>query len=225
MYALFIHGIGSQTADYAKDAIKYLGKGLGKQPLYTRSVLFTHVLDLQSTKFLADVKTKGSEGNLTQRFVISTIADALQYSNNPKTRGRILEALDNEFVKLRAPDEAVIFAHSLGALVALDWLRTRIKVKNVRLVTLGANIGLFEMGKPVDVPPQLKKPGRWYNLFDKDDLLGYAVGIRPETAAHVKDMKVSVGGFLIGRTGLAHIKYWEDEELWKNTIPRILQKK
>ncbi len=227
VYALFLHGIGTQTETFARKSHQYLDQGLKRYGArcYGRSVHYAPLLDKAGDKLLAAVKAAGSRGNLTQQLSIMVIADALQYARNPKAQQEIHYLLDYEYTRLRAADEVTIFGHSLGCLVALDWIRSRDAVRRVRFVTMGCNLGLFDLGTGIEVPYQIEQPGDWLNLFDPSDGIGFPlnVGIWPELC-HVRDVKVQVGGLITGNTGLAHMQYFDDEDLWRTTIPALLSK-
>lgn len=224
-YALFVHGIGTQDSHFADYAQKTLSAALSPRggALYGRSVHYAPLFAMAADRFLKDVVARGSEGNATQKLTVNTLADAIQYAMNPALRGKIQGVLDYEFLRLRAPDEVIIFAHSLGCLAVVDWLRSRTGVKKARLITMGCNVGLFCLGMPWTAPPQVDTKGRWTNLWDEDDMLGFPVALpdRPEFA-HVDDVEVSVGVLRGGGTGLAHIKYFTDHNLWSRTIPDLL---
>jgi Serine hydrolase len=227
VYAIFVHGIGTQASDFADLAKLELDRGLRPlgSRLYARSAHYAPLLDAAGEVYLREVKAAGSRGNLTQQLSILTLADALQYGRNSPVRDQVHYLLDYEVVRLRAPETLTIFAHSLGCLVVLDWLRSRTAVRNVKLVTMGCNLGLFELGKTVDVPVQVEQPGDWLNLFDPSDGLGFALNTpsHPEFC-HVKDVKVQVGGLVTGNTGLAHMQYLSDRKLWRREIPELLSK-
>jgi hypothetical protein len=223
-YALFVHGIGTQNSHFADFAQKTLSAALSEHggALYGRSVHYAPLFAMAADKFLREVERAGTDVHATHKLTVNTLADAIQYAMNPTIRTKIQGVLDYEFLSLRAPDEVTIFAHSLGCLAVVDWLRTRTGIKKVRFVTMGCNIGLFSLGMPWVSPPQVGAKGRWTNLWDEDDMLGFPVALEdhPEFA-HVEDIEVSVGRVL-GGTGLAHIMYLEDKHLWSRTIPDLL---
>ncbi len=227
VYALFLHGIGTQGSDFCDEARLHLDQGLKRYGArsYARPVHYAPLLDKASARFLAAVKKAGSKGNIIQTLSSMVISDALQYDRNEKVRQEIQYLIDYEYTRLRPADTLTIFAHSLGCLVTLDWLRSRTGVKNVRLVTMGCNLGLFDLGRTMDVPIQVEQPGDWLNLFDPSDGIGYPlnIGEHPELC-HVRDHKVEVGGLIAGSTGLAHMAYFGDEDLWRKTIPALLSK-
>lgn len=215
MHALFIHGVGEQAHDFAADAIKNLRKAVS--PLYAASVHWAPLADRHSHDFLTKVERKGSRGNLTQKLVIGTLSDALAYLNNPRLREEIHYLIDLEYSKLRVND-ATIFAHSLGGLIFLDYLRSRPGAQIGKLVTFGCNVGLFHMGMKFHCPRQVSKPGGWINLWDSADCLGFPLSVSKDMA-HVKDVEVSVGSWLTGWTGLAHTAYFGDRRFWRETVP------
>lgn len=219
--ACFIHGVGQQGDDFADDARRWLRESLEEKrhTLFSTHVHWAPLADRHQERFLAAAEAKGSKGNPTQRLVVGTLADALMYTTNPRLRDQIYLSLDNQLFLLGG--RGTIFAHSLGGLIVTDYLRTRPHVKNVRLVTMGCNIGLFNLGKKFEPVPQLEAPGSWINVFSPRDMLGFPLGIDPNLA-HVRDVKVSVGGWFKGWTGLAHVRYWSDADLWKKTLPSLL---
>jgi serine hydrolase len=221
-YALFTHGIGTQNAGWSKYAQRKLAAACDQRNsiLYAKEVYYAPLFSMQATEFLNATKEHGSKGSMSQRLSIETLADALQWATNPQLRERICHLVDYEYLQLRAPSEVVLFAHSLGCLVMLEWLRTRQAVKNVTLVTMGFNGGIFNLGGPMQVPAQVSKPGKWLNLFDKHDALGWPAHATPGLE-HVVDCEVQVGG-IMGATGLAHTCYLEDSDLWSQVVPTLL---
>ncbi len=176
---------------------------------------------MAANRFLEDTKSHGSSGGASQKLSIKTLADALQFQGNAELRKKICHVVDYEYLQLRAPEEVVIFAHSLGNMIALEWLRTRTAVKKVTLVSMACNVGIFTLGQPLDIPSQLKEPGKWLNVWDKDDALGWPMAVVPEAKPYVIDVQTNIGGFL-SWTGLVHTHYWEDKTLWRDTIANLL---
>lgn len=218
VHALVLHGVGTQKAGYSDLAVKRLAAALSQrgQVLYAHEVLWSPVLDRYEEEMLRAVEGRGSSGRPAQRLVVETLADALCYQNR---REEILELVDHAFASLRA-SSAVIFAHSLGGLIATDWLRSRAGAKVDHLFTFGCNLQLFHLGSAGrwDCPRQVGTVGQWTNLFDPEDMLGYPLGA---WLPHVLDVRVEVGG-LLGGTGLSHIEYFTDKQFWGETIPNLL---
>jgi hypothetical protein len=223
MWVLYIHGIGDPEKGYSKQAERIMSASLSKRgwAMYAREVLYGPLFDMAADKFLADTEAHGSKGNMSQKLSIKTLADALQFQSNSKLREQICHVVDYEFLKLRAPDEVVIIAHSLGNMVALEWLRTRQAVKKATLVSLACNVGIFTMGQSLDVPSQLRRPGSWINVFSDSDALGWPMRVIPEARDYVIDVRTEVDGFL-SWTGLAHVGYWESKALHRDTLPNLL---
>lgn len=218
MHALFIHGVGEQAHDFAADSIKHLRKAVS--PLYAASVHWAPLADRHEHEFMRKIERKGSKGNMLQRLTIGTLTDALAYQSNQRLREEIHYLIDLEYSKLRVND-ATIFCHSLGGLIFLDYLRSRPGAQIGKLVTFGCNVGLFHMGMRFECPRQVSKPGSWLNLFDREDMLGYPLAVSRDMA-HVKDVEVSVGGWLTGWTGLSHVAYFGDRTFWRETVPSHL---
>jgi len=219
--SLFIHGVGEQTSDFADDARRNLRVACNARgkALFATQVHWAKLADKYETRFLADAALRGSNANMTQKLVVSTLADALMYTTSTTLRPACFRALDQQFDLVG--NRGTIFAHSLGGLIATDWLRERPGIRDVRLVTLGCNIGLFNLDRTFVPVPQLLVPGRWINVFSPRDMLGFPLGIDP-TLRHVQDVAVGVGGWFRGWTGLAHTQYWNDDDLWSKTLPKLL---
>jgi pimeloyl-ACP methyl ester carboxylesterase len=219
--ALFVHGVGEQAPDFADEAIENLrgacrARGLSIHP---EILHWAPLADRPEQAFLARAESLGSKANMTQRLVVGTLADALMYCTSPKLKEQIFAMLDERWWMLGS--EGTIFAHSLGGLIVTDWLRQRPDITNVRLVTLGCNIGLFNLGCSFKRVPALERPGRWLNVFSPRDFLGFALATDP-ALRHVSDRAVGVGGWFTGWTGLAHVRYWGDSKIWKKTLPEML---
>lgn len=216
--AIFIHGVGTQERGYSSSAQLWLARALaarGRQ-LYAREVLWSPILDRYENEMMREIRARGSAVRPAQRLVVGTLADALCYGNR---REEILELVDRAFASLRS-SSCYVFAHSLGGVIATDWLRTRAGAKIDRLITFGCNLQLFSLGakEAWKCPPQVSARGKWVSAFDEDDMLGYPLaGWQP----HVIDVEVSVGG-LLGGTGLAHTAYFTDEGFWRETVPQLL---
>jgi pimeloyl-ACP methyl ester carboxylesterase len=217
VHAIFIHGVGTQKAGYSDFAQKQLSAGLPRGTfLNAQEVLWAPVLDKLETTMLKSVKKNGSRNKLLQRVVVETLADALCYSNSS---GPIFDLIDAAYARTRA-DTVHIFGHSLGALLAVEWLRTRERTDPRKLVTFGCNLQLFHLGDDAwRAPPQVSVPNKWVNCFDDADMLGWPLrGWLP----HVKDVEVNVGSWWQRWNGLAHTGYFTDKTFWRSTIPTLL---
>ncbi len=223
IFSLWIHGIGSAERGYSYWAQRKFAAACDKRNAisYAKEVHYAPLFAMQADKFLAATQEHGYKATASQRLSINTLADALQWQSDAKLRERVCNVVDYEYLQLRAPGEVVLFAHSLGCLVMLEWLRTRQGVKKVTLITMGFNGGIFNLGGPMAVPAQVSQPGSWLNLYDPHDALGWPAHATAGLE-HVIDCKVEVGGFITGNTGLAHVMYWETAHLWQDTIPYLL---
>lgn len=218
---IFVHGVGKQKSDFAHDARRYLRSALKSRgiEMYARSVHWAPILDDGEKKMLESVGKLGSSNRMSQRLVVETLADALCYQHKQETIQYLVDYELSQFNN--QADEVVVFAHSLGVLLMSDYLRNRPKVKIQKFVSFGTNLQLFNIGRESAFvcPEQLKGVGRWTNYWDEDDMLGWPVsGWLP----HVKDTEVSVGPWWSGWTGLSHIGYFEDKDLWSKKIPNDL---
>jgi pimeloyl-ACP methyl ester carboxylesterase len=223
--AIFVHGVGEQTHDFASAARKQLSGALAVKGVKLRaaSVHWAPLADQLEHNFLRNAQLRGSTGNLTQRLVVGTLADAIAYQASERLREQIAYLIDYEYTRLRVP-EVHVFAHSLGGLISLDWLRTRNNVRPAHLWTLGCNVGLFNLGRQFDCPLSVAGAGRWSNLFYPSDLLGFPLQAQPGFG-HVQDVAIRSAGFWRMSTivpGLRHLDYWSDSRLWGDTLPGLM---
>lgn len=224
--AMFVHGVGEQSPDFADDARRVLREGLERRgvPSWFRSVHWAPEADSAEHTYRAAVHRAGSTIGPAQRLAIGTLADALYYQGDEGLRERVWSRMDREFVTLSGPErrtDVVVFAHSLGCLITVDWLRNRPGVRVRALVTFGANLGLFSLGRPLDVPAQLRAgamPQGWTNVYYPRDVLGFPLAVDPGLR-HVRDVRLRPPT-LLARTGLAHVEYWDDRRLWGELVPR-----
>lgn len=214
VHGIFIHGVGTQEAGYSNKAQKLLAASLSKQgaDFYGQEVLWAPVLDDVEGKMLGEVGRRGSSNRPLQHLVVETLADALCYRNKQEP---IFDLIDSAFIRTRA-DEVHIFAHSLGVLLSVEWMRSRQLAKVERLHSFGCNLQLFHLGGPFVVPQQIDRKSAWVNYFDGQDMLGWPVS---GWVPGVKDTKVNVGAWWQRWNGLAHIGYFEDTKFWRDIVP------
>lgn len=220
LHALFVHGIGEQGPDFAADSAAIFRGGLAKKgvDLYHASVHWAPLADRLESDFFLVAQARGTAGRPMQRLSTMTLADALTYQANGALRERIYGLVDYQLARLRGR-HVVAFAHSLGGLIMTDYLRARPNVRNVSLVTMGCNVGLFYLGRRFLDVPQLRD-NVWINAFDRHDALGFPV-VKPELD-YVVNYAVNVGSWWARWNGLAHLGYWGDKKLWKKTMPFLL---
>lgn len=139
----------------------------------------------------------------------------------------ILRAVHREFQRLRADraNPTVVIAHSLGSLIAFDYLfgfrkyRLPHRKSVEALITLGSPLPLFTaaMGyveSGLRLPPRVR---RWLNVLDPDD--GAARYCRPHfKRLPVEDIELNCGWSPIG----AHLGYWKSQALAELIAKRLL---
>lgn len=90
--------------------------------------------------------------------------------------------------------------------------------------TLGCNIPIFVAGhKKIEAIKPPMEEFKWYNLYDKDDVLGWPLkSLSPSYEELVEDIQINVGRGLLSKlfkswNPLSHGQYWQD----KNVIGHI----
>lgn len=218
--AIFIHGVGSEPADFAKQSAQWIATAM--PGLTAGYVHWAPICDALENDFWAKAKASGSAGNAIQKIAIFDAMDALYWVNSPRIREQVFALCDQAYAKVFGSPtrEVVIFGHSLGTAIALEWLQSRQHVGPVKLVTMATNALLVRAGyDDFYIPSQLLTGGRWWALYDEDDGLGW--GVQRWLGNVVQDVPVRLDG-LASATGLAHVHYWGTRSLWEHVIPGLL---
>ncbi len=178
-----------------------------------------------------------------RRFLLFYLSDVATYQYRPAAPESAYLAVHGEIraalARLREEHGAgepggpplVAVAHSLGAAVLSDYLWDAQRGKGLYagkkaapwermaglrlLVTTGCNIPLFVAGleriEAIDPPG----PGfAWWNLYDRDDPLGWP--LRPLSTGFANAYDRVVTGDVeidVGLTPLGHSKYWQDRDV------------
>ena len=107
------------------------------------------------------------------------------------------------------------------------------------MITFGCNIPVFVFAYPAEdvtpfnypgtaLDPKLQFKTWWYNLYDRDDVLGFPLkDIGPKYAAlsdakGLRDVSVNAGGLLTSWNPASHNAYWKDEDVYK-PVGRFIQ--
>jgi pimeloyl-ACP methyl ester carboxylesterase len=222
VHTLFVHGVGFETpASFAAGAAKRLTGTLTSRLVgsYHQAVHWGPVLDGPQRAMLVRVKKAGSKANLGQRIASGVAADALSYQQYPNELNAVF---DLAYARLRAPDEVVIVAHSLGCVLTADWLRARPSVKVRKFITIGNNMEEFMQGRTASFacPHQLAAKGVWQNVFYPTDGLGYPISDWAPAMDHVESVPFWALSTFI--PFLSHVDYWHDKSLFAETVPNLL---
>ncbi len=103
-------------------------------------------------------------------------------------------------------------------------------------ISLGSPLALwslryFDFNKPIQVPSKqfrISYPnahGGWWNIFDKDDVLGYPLKSlnKAYEQAVVEDLEFNTGNLLTSWTPLSHFQYVKDGNTVRFIVDRLLE--
>ncbi len=140
------------------------------------------------------------------------------------------------------PDETplVILAHSYGGVMMSHYIKEMQSAHSglsnfetmktlAGYITFGNPMGLYSLdsvssilGEPVSIvgdelPTDLKKRARWYNFYDKDDIIAYPLkGLSEKFDACVNaDFEINVGSAATSWNPVCHSGYWEDKDFYR----------
>ncbi|MBU1087155.1 MAG: hypothetical protein KKD05_06505 [Candidatus Omnitrophica bacterium] len=237
---IFIHGINYQTTGYSnwlfQNILCEYGKSLKKKGIAQEEIEQKKAQFIQKEIIWADVTT-----DLTNRYLnleyelfgkkkgfwnwaskkIDPLALQIMYyikDKGDKASGEmgILWKVDQAFhSSTQEANDTIIIAHSLGSVIAFDYLfgfRKYFldpKINVLSFITLGSPIPIFisAMGhveSDLELPANIKS---WYNLYDNED--GIARRCKPFfPKIDVQEVSVRTGFFPIS----AHVKYWQNKQ-------------
>jgi hypothetical protein len=183
---LIIHGMGSQTTDFADPMIKELRERiqkLNKEPddVTFRSIYWADILESQQLKYLRDAEKKGNiDFKSLRRFILTAFGDASAYrkveSDVTTTYEEIHARVAREVEAMykndlgSKPKPLVVLAHSLGGHIMSNYIWDMQKLKNSELspfermnyvtgiFTFGCNIPFFTFAYKKIVPIKFPHP-------------------------------------------------------------------
>lgn len=119
---------------------------------------------------------------VAQRALIGDLKQVTAFLNNPGMKERVLERTSRELT----PDTKVIIGHSLGSVVAYEFLARFAPPQVKLLVTVGSPLGIpnlvFDKLTPAPVNGTGAWPGTvkgWVNIADSDDVVALRKQLAP----------------------------------------------
>jgi len=133
----------------------------------------------------------------------------------------------------------VVLAHSYGGVIMSHYIKQMQQSDQGRshfesmktlagYITFGNPMALYSLkldnslGLPIQVAgealePDLKKRAKWYNFYDKDDIIAYPLkGVSDEFEQCVsEDLEINVGGATTSWNPACHTGYWEDKDFYR----------
>ena len=237
---IFIHGVSSQTTGYSNrfynNIIKSYKSTLVKKrkskqearakarELIQKEILWADVTTNLTNRYMFlqyKLKKKPGKWNFFLKSIDPLVIQILHYVKDKryKTSGmNILKKVDNAFKTICSDksDKVIVIAHSLGSVVAFDYIfgfrkyKIRPKINVEALITLGCPVPLFTsaMGhveSKITLPKNVK---RWINILDPDDGVGRFC--KPFFKnVKVQDITINTGFGPLG----SHSKYWKSRKV------------
>ena len=134
----------------------------------------------------------------------------------------------------------IVIAHSLGAAIMSNYIwDIQKKIADTTgmtdfekmdtlsgMITFGCNLPLYTFAyDPVEaikfpsdnLPDDFKQKAKWYNYFDRDDILGYPLKAISLSYNNVvsEDIEINVGNIFSSWNPMSHTKYWTDNDFTK----------
>jgi hypothetical protein len=235
MNIVFIHGIADQENGYSRELFFRIVKGCPDKQLKHNEFYWAHF----TTNLISDYEQyqhrkagrRGIKGffgrggkytHLIQK-VDPLAIQVMHYIYNKENKGAtILKKIQNQFTDLEGP--TVVLAHSLGSVIAYDYLfefkgmQINPKITIEAFITFGSPIPLFisAMGYPHGGLRMSHKVKKWVNIIDPDDVI--ARYCQPHfTHLDVEDRRINIGFTPLG----THGKYWKHKKMAKEVCSII----
>lgn len=231
------------TEEYVKGAEGRLEDDLLFHEIYWGDLIKD---ELAAFREKANYKSDLAYQNLRQ-ITVDTQALALTYRPGnalyESINNRIKDSL-RKFASHRRIDKdqtpLVVLAHSYGGVMMSHYIKemqeNATELSNFEsmktlagYVTFGNPMGIFslssansELGLPCNIVgsalnDDLKKRARWYNFYDKDDIIAYPLkGLSDQFNQFVhSDFEINVGSAATSWNPACHTGYWEDKDFYR----------
>lgn len=188
------------------------------------SFIFKHGAFWALMVFPLFVQGKKLLDRLRSDFAAEFVSDIIAYGDKDSATA-IHQRVYDEINKHAAPmqkEPLTFIAHSLGTVITSNFIYDQQKRQNevhpaftlCNFFTMGSPLALFSLRSGPEIfknPIHLEDPlGRWINLFDDDDLVGYPLKNLNDAYNSVvhKDLQMEVG-----LLGISHVQYWTDKNV------------
>ena len=226
---LVIHGIGTQREDFAKAFVEDMLLRVhraGVEPVpFFEPAFWADVFDTTEAKIWNTVGTGLNFKEIRENLILGA-GDAIAYQ--ARWRDAVQARIRQAAAKIAHCDQITIVAHSLGTVIASDFIYDEQK-KKPGSVGIGDRIQNFvTFGSPIplwwlvwgDLDNPVRPKGKWLNFYDKDDVIGFPLAnlpaYRPLAAEGVlEDRAINVGTMLTSWNPFSHNGYWKDEDFLK----------
>lgn len=237
---LFVHGVGSQGADFAESAKRSILREFEREAktrdhdgdpsdlISFRPCWWAPITGARQAEYWSKcLDGKLVDDDLWHRFFLNFAGDLISYYQSKGGDERCdgvysrIHALMMETYKLLRADVGEdglisIAAHSLGTIIALDFMKYFTKLGDVSNVFLmGSPKGVANTGYRDGGAPGFKlNGGRFINFIDSSDMVAWPLGASNEAWRRaVTDYPVNVGGVLSFWNIGSHTGYQEDSDV------------
>lgn len=210
-----IHGIGEQTGDFANTFYSKFSKQVNFETYHLP--LDWGELISEEEHILLD-RFKNLHWKRLRRWFIDYAGDAIAYRPGSALHQMIHDKLHATLNRING--QYIIVAHSLGTVIASDFLwdlsQTEPETLNRLgcLITLGSPLAIWGLqypngGEPVNVP-------KWLNVYSPEDIIGYPLkhqNEKYEALIGLEDIPFRAGGLLTRWNPASHAEYLYDSKL------------
>lgn len=210
MKVISVHGVGEANTNFACDFHTRVQRLIPDADVSYDNIVWSDATSGIVSKYSYLSEKRPFFWGLITKYVDPLAVQILHYMKNKKDVNNIISDFDRDFRRALGKErDVVVVAHSLGSVIAFDYLFGFADKKppeglRVSLVTIGSPLPIFWAGmEHFKVPKLPKHITRWTNIYSKRDPIGAPV---MPYGADAWDVEVKTH-FLPIR---AHVGYWKN---------------
>lgn len=215
---VIIHGIGEHDNGWSKPFQELLLEHIEPKDINFVEICYSQLVDRGIKEYTMNEDNCKDLGYDSMRKLFNlTMFDAISYSY---FRSQIFELIDRKVS--RTAKNITVIAHSLGGIVAYDWLyhsqQNKLNNRNI--------VNFFTLGSPLPLKMISRKHvlnvGYWMNIVGEDDIIGKIIKGTPADMKQVnRDYICPIGSMFQRRTPFCHTAYFEDGNVIKPIAKKL----
>lgn len=244
---LVLHGIGADEVGFHKEFNAFkerVNKKIENLEVHWQSVFWAKEINEIEDDYFDELSRYNLNYQKLRKFMVEAVADEAAYRKGSSEDNSIYdlvqkyvyEGVKNLYKTMGCEGELLIVSYSMGTTIISDYIwdvqKGKISfpiendfegMKKIKyLFTMGSTLPLFLFSLNGITPIVIEKD-KWINIYSKNDVLGYPLGIFKEYAEIVEDKEMNVGSLLTSWNPISHLGYFESEEVIKMVAEKIME--
>ena len=224
---------------------KELGEKLVGKEVFWEGVFWAKEINEIEDSYYKKIEKIDLNYRKLRDFMINSVGDETAYRKGTDSgnnsiydiiQNHIYKGIQNLYKNMGDEGELVIVSYSLGATIISDYIwdiqngKSKFPINNdfeamkkiKYLFTMGSTLPLFLFALDKISPIKIEEK-RWVNFYDKDDILGYPIGVFDEYKNIVEDTPVNVGNFITCWNPASHLGYFDSKVVIGKIAEKIIK--